>query len=133
MARRKLYNMAAIPAAGTTTTSAIPGKGDAAYILAQAKFDWTSGGTSAKVYVQTSLDGGTTWIDIMCLAFAQADATRIMKVMAVASLTNPTTPTDGALADNTVLDGVIGDQLRGKLVVVGTYASTTLDLALEIK
>ena len=35
------------------------------------------------------------------------------------------TPTDGALSDNTILDGLIGDRLRVKTVVVGTYSGTS--------
>lgn len=133
MARIRLYSTLAIPAAGTTVTAARTGLSGAAYLLMQAAFDYGSGGTLAKAYVQTSLDGGASWIDIACFAFATSDATRLMKVMAVGSVTNPVTPTDGSLADNTVLDGVIGDRIRGKLVVVGTYAASTLDLAVEAK
>ena len=128
-----LYNAHAIPAAGTTTTDPVKGFTDAAYLLMMAKFDYTSGGTTAKAYVQTSIDGGTTWIDIACFAFATSDETRLMKVLATDDLTDNTTPTDGSLTDDTTLSGVIGDLIRAKLVVVGTYASSTLTLAIEAK
>jgi len=133
MSRRKLYDGHAIPAAGTTETAALTGYGDAAYLLMQAIFNHGSGGTTAKVYVQTSLDEGTTWIDIACFAFATADETRLMKVMATDDLTDNTTPTDGSLTDDTTLSGVIGDRIRGKLVVVGTYSNSTIDLVVEAK
>ena len=35
----------------------------------QANFTYGSGGTTAAVWVQTSLDGGTTWVDIANFAF----------------------------------------------------------------
>jgi hypothetical protein len=132
MSRIPLMKSVAIPAASTVTTTPVP-ISDAAYVLLLASLDWTSGGTAVKAYVQTSLDNGTTWIDIACFAFATADATKMSKVLAVASLTAVTVPTDGTLADNTVLDGVIGDQLRVKYVVTGTYVSTTLSIWAQAK
>jgi len=131
--RIQLYDTETIPAAGTTTTTPITGLGTVAYLLMQAKFDWGSGGTTAKVYVQTSVDEGDTWIDIACFAFATADETRLMKVMATDDLTDNTTPTDGSLTDDTALSGVIGDRIRATLVVVGTYANSTIDLVVEAK
>ena len=133
MARRTLYNGTAIPAAGTTTTDALVDFRDAAYLLMQANFDYGSGGTTVDVFVQTSIDGGTTWCDIAQWAFTTSDARRLHKVLAVSALAANTTPTDGTLADNTVLDGVIGDRIRGKMVVAGTYAASSLTLSIEAK
>ncbi len=132
MAVYPIYQTHSIPAAGTTTTDPIR-INDAAYLLAQAYFNYGSGGTTAKVYVQTSLDSGTSWIDIMCFAFATSDETRLHKVLATDDLTDNTTPTDGSLTDDTTLSGVIGDRVRAKLVVVGTYAASTIDLRIEAK
>ncbi len=123
-----------IAAAGTYTS---PGSGSlqsAAHLLIQAKFLYGAGGTSVKVYVQTTVDGGTTWIDIASFAFTTAAATRISKVMATTALTAVTTPTDATLTDNTVLDGVIGDAIRVKYVVGGTYTgATSLQVSVEAK
>jgi hypothetical protein len=81
------------------------------------------------VFVQTSVDNGSTWIDIMQFAFATTTVTKISGVRPYIALAANVTPTDGALSDNTILDGVIGDRLRVKTVVVGTYSSTsTLDI-----
>lgn len=133
MSQRKLYTDYEIPEADTYVTEWMTGYGDAAYLLAQATFDHGSGGTTAKLYIQTSLDGGVTPIDIMCFAFATSDETRLMKVLAADELTDNTAPTDGALTDDTSLSGIIGDRIRGKLVVVGTYADSTLNVSLEAK
>ena len=38
------------------------------YLIAQIKFVYGSGGTNLKCFVQTSVDGGESWIDIICLA-----------------------------------------------------------------
>ena len=90
----------------------------------EANFTYGSGGTTAKAYVQTSLDGGSNWIDVACLAFTTASARKVVNLngkTAVASFT----PADGALADNTEKDGVLGDRLRVKYVTTGTYGGDT--------
>jgi hypothetical protein len=133
MSRINIMDAVAIPAAGMNTATVVTGYDDAAYLLMQAKFVYGSGGTSVKAYVQTSLDGGATWIDVASFAFTTASATKLSKVLAVSSLTAVTVPTDGSLTDNTVLDGVIGDRLRVKYVVVGTYAASTLTVSVEAK
>ncbi len=96
----------------------------------EANFVYGSGGTTVKVWIQTSLDGGTNWIDVMSFAFTTASLRKIHTVVmpaVVATRTN-VTPVDAALADNTILDGVLGDRLRAKITTVGTYAATTLDV-----
>lgn len=89
-------------------------------------FAWGSGGTTAKTYLQTSLDGGLTWFDIASQAFATAIASKVSAVStAIAPGTQAFTPTDGSLTDNTVNNGVLGDRIRVKLVTTGTYAGGT--------
>ena len=43
-------------------------------LVIQANFTYGSGGTSADAWVQTSLDGGTTWTDIANFHFTTASA-----------------------------------------------------------
>ncbi|MGH6645108.1 MAG: hypothetical protein ACRED3_20680, partial [Bradyrhizobium sp.] len=38
----------------------------------EARFAWGSGGTTAKAWVQVTLDDGQTWNDIACFAFTTA-------------------------------------------------------------
>jgi hypothetical protein len=118
----------AIPAAGTTTYTIDGAEADTIYLLSQAAFDYGSGGTTVKAFIQTSVDDGTTWVDIISHAFATTDATALSKVSTAGAMTANYTPTDGTLTDNTVKDGLLGDQLRLKLIVAGTYAATTLKL-----
>jgi hypothetical protein len=40
--------------------------------------------------------------------------------------TTPIIPTDGALADDTCVDGVLGDRLRVRVVTTGTYGGSTV-------
>lgn len=97
----------------------------ARYLAVQAVFTYGSGGTSAKAYVQTSLDGGTTWVDVASLAFTTATATKVSAVSTSVALAAGVAPTDGTLTDNTILNGLVGDRVRVKLISVGTYAGST--------
>lgn len=114
----------AVTAAVTNPVST--GTGPAGSLLVQIDFVYGSGGTTAKVWVQTSLDGGTTWIDIANLAATTASMSRVMNLSSRTAITTPYAVTDGTLADNTVKDGIVGPIYRTKLTTTGTYAATTL-------
>ena len=119
--------------AETVLTTAVTGQAGAERFLpvgtkalaVQVNFTYGSGGTSAKLYVQTSLDKGLTWIDIACVALTTASARRASVVHLMTALAPAITPADGALADNTILNGILGDRVRTKLTTVGTYAGNT--------
>ena len=98
-----------------------------------ARFAWGSGGTSAKAYVQVTLDDGQTWIDVACFAFTTASATKVINLSGLTPQTTQITPTDGSMADNTAQDGVLGSAMRVKLVTVGTYANTILSVKLSAR
>lgn len=99
------------------------------YLAVEAKFVYGAGGTDCKVWVQTSLDGGITWIDIMCFAFLLATASKVSAVNTQIALAAGVTPTDGTLGDNTILNGLLGDRVRLKITTTGVYAGTTLTVA----
>jgi len=94
-------------------------------VSAQASFVFGSGGTACKAYVQTSLDGGLTWFDIMCFTFVGTTAKKISAVKMWTALAAAYAPTDGTLTDDTIKDGVLGDRLRCKCISTGTYAGST--------
>lgn len=119
-----------VAAAGTLT---VPVKftSGANYLGVHCKFVYGSGGTTVKVWVQTTLDGGVTWTDIMNFAHATASLSRYSVVNTYPSTPFPavTALTDATLADNTVLNGLLGPQVRLKFTTVGTYGgATTLSL-----
>ena len=91
----------------------------------QVRFAYGSGGTTCKVYIQTSLDQGTTWCDVCCVALTTSSATKIVNLSGLTPKTTAATPGDGALADDTCVDGIIGDRWRCKITSTGTYAGNT--------
>ena len=95
-------------------------------LTAQIALAYGSGGASIKAYLQTSLDGGTTPIDIACFTFTTAGATKVRNLSALTPKTSDVTPSNGALADDTSVDGILGDRVRLKIVSTGTYAGSTV-------
>ena len=94
-------------------------------VTLHARFAYGSGGTKVTVYVQTSLDQGATWIDIACLTFTTAAASRVLNLSGLTPRATAANASDGALTDDTAVDGVLGDRLRCKVVSTGTYAGST--------
>jgi hypothetical protein len=97
------------------------------------RFAYGSGGTSAKAYVQVTLDDGATWIDVACFAFTAASATKVINLSGLTPKLQPLVPSDGALADDTFIDGVLGSAMRVKLVTTGTYSNTVLSVKLSAR
>lgn len=126
--------LAITTALGATGASPSIGLVGTKYLIAQAKFVYGSGGTTVNAYVQTSLDGGVTWIDIMNFSFTTATATKVSAVVMTTALAAVVTPGDGALTANTILSGLLGDRFRVKYVTTGTYAGgTTLQMDVVAK
>jgi hypothetical protein len=92
----------------------------------ESVFTYAADGTTCKVYIQTSFDGGTTWVDVAQHAFTTSTASKLSAVnRGIAPASQAATPTDGTLADNTILQGLLGDLLRVKVITTGTYSGTT--------
>lgn len=114
---------AAVGATGTTPVVFLAGM---QYLSAEAIFVYGSGGTNATAYVQTSFDGGTTWVDVMAFQFTTATASKLSSVSAqIVPTAQAVAPSDGALTVNTALEGFLGDRVRLKYVTTGTYAGGT--------
>ena len=97
----------------------------------EANFVYGSAGTTVKVWIQTSLDGGGFWIDIANFAFVTTSLRTVHTVVlpAVVATRTKVTPLDGTLADDLIQDGILGDMIRAKLTTTGTYAGgTTLNV-----
>lgn len=95
-------------------------------LAAQLRLAYGSGGSSIRAYLQTSLDQGTTWIDIACVVFATQSEVAVLNFSALTPKTTAVVPSDGGLADDTAIDGVLGDRFRLKIVSLGTYGGSTV-------
>ncbi len=121
-----------ITTADTYVGTPVTGLAGALAATVQLRFEYGSGGTDARVFVQTSLDQGSTFFDLACVLFGTVSETAILNFsgltpsLFVNSPASPLAPTDGAISDNTAVDGVIGDRFRIKVVSTGTYATQTL-------
>ena len=101
-------------------------------VLIQANFTYgTSGGTTVDGWVQTSVDGGATWCDVANFHFTTASARRLFNLSSATPVTSIATPSDGTLASNTSVDGLIGTQMRVKWTSTGTYVGATV-LAIDV-
>jgi hypothetical protein len=92
----------------------------------EARLFYGSGGTSLKAWVQTTLDDGQTWLDIASFAFSTASAVKVINLSGLSPVTTAITPSDGAMADNTAQDGILGSAMRVKVSSAGTYANTII-------
>lgn len=99
----------------------------------EAKLYYGSGGTSLKAWVQVTLDDGATWIDIACFAFTTSSAVKVINLSGLTPKTTAVTPTDGALADDTCVDGVLGSAMRVKLTSTGTYSNTIISVKVSVR
>jgi hypothetical protein len=94
-------------------------------LTAQATFLYGAGGTKVTVWLQTSLDQGASWIDVICWTFTTAAAKKISSVRHHTVVAASYLPTDGTLSDDTIKDGVLGDRLRVRYTSTGTYTGAT--------
>jgi hypothetical protein len=122
----KLLNATLAGAVTADTTAGVfaPAVGRVESLTLQATITVAGGGTTAKAWVQTSLDGGATWVDIASFAFTTSTATRAYHLTA-AAVTAIATPSEGTLADNTAVNGLLGPVYRVKLTTTGTYTGAS--------
>lgn len=115
-------------AVSATATTPVTGLGGMKYLAVEAYFLYGAGGTTVDAYVQTSLDRGVSWIDIMEFAFTTSALKKVNSVSIFQTSAAPYAPvtyTDGALTASTAVPGILGDRLRVKYVTVGTYTGAT--------
>jgi hypothetical protein len=82
--------------------------------------------------VQTSIDGGSTWVDIAQCHFALASLREGYNLSGLVAVGSATTFTDGTLASNTSVGGILGNRYRVTYATTGTYAgNTTLNVDVQ--
>lgn len=122
----------AIGAAATVICEVIDGLDGMSEADVQVNFQYgPSGGTTCKTYIQTSLDQGSSWIDLYCMAAATVSKKRHVRLKPDGTIG---TASDGALADDSLATGlVLGDRLRVKAIVAGTYVGAELSVRVAVR
>jgi hypothetical protein len=95
-----------------------------------AVFTYAAGGDTIQAWVQCSDDRGATWKDVACFAFATTTAKRFYNLSGLTAVTSVGTPTDGALADNTSVDGLMTQYVRVNYTITGAGYSGATTLAI---
>lgn len=125
--RATITNLTIAAALTNSVQPAVIGLAPFKYLALQAKMAVGTGGTSIDAYIQTSLDGGLSWFDIANFHFLTTPGTKLSVVVWDPATPFPpnTAPGTAALAANTVLNGVMGDQVRALITTVGIYTGGT--------
>ena len=96
-------------------------------------FTYTSNSASptCRAWLQTSLDGGTTWCDIAAsAAWTTTAGSTFLNVTGETAATAATiTITDGTLTAGTGINCLLGDLYRVKITTTGTYTVAHLTTA----
>lgn len=126
-----LYTLATVSITTALTASAQTAIDDLdgmSGIMLECSVLGASGGSTIKAWVQTSLDGGTTWRDVALFEFTTSAVTK----WCVLSKATKSIASYAALASEGVNDGYFGDRLRAVLTTTGTYSNTTLALRAHV-
>jgi len=94
--------------------------------LIQGRLTYGSGGLTIDAWVQTSLDGGSTWCDVCNFHFTTAAARTVFNLSSTSVISTPLAVTDGTLTANTANAGLVGPMWRVKYSSTGTYGGNTL-------
>lgn len=121
-----LANTALAAAVANQASAAVTGLQGVRYAALEAKFVRAGGGTTCKVWVQTSLDDGVTFFDIACFAFTTTTANKlhVVRMDPPTAFTVATVPASATLADDTVIH-IIGDRLQVLYTTTGTYTGAS--------
>lgn len=120
------YTLAAATITGALTAQAQTAIEDLDGMLSMtvvARFVYGSGGTTAVVLIETSLDGGTIWHSVARFDFTTSSAVKYANLSGLTYKAAAALPALGSEGQN---DGVLGPTVRAVLTTTGTYAGGTL-------
>ncbi len=120
-----------IAGAGTQTGTSTTGFTDTKSIAFDARLEYGSSGTTIVAVIQTSLNQGSTWIDIARFDFTTSGAEKVVTLTSI-SRTSPLSV--AALGSEGANDGIFGDRYRAVITSTGTYTnSTVLAVRMDVK
>jgi len=104
---------------------------DNAVIVANANL--TEPSANYNVFVQTTLDDGATWCDVMNFHFTTFDLVKMHAVKLNTALGANITPTDGGMGGNLILSGLIGNKIRLKYTTTDEYVGTSIVVDVAVR
>ena len=119
-----------IAGSGVIIGSATDGLGGMEGFNCQVRFMLGTGSGGCRVYIQSSLDQGSSWFNIAVTEFDVVSVPWIFAVRtATTGLVTPVAGASGNSPETTgVITSVLGDRLRAYIIVSGTYVNTTLSV-----
>lgn len=108
---------------------------DSIVILLNVTAAATEAGDTLDVYVDTSLDGGTTWINVVHFpqVLGNGGAKKYTAVLAPQGGQSATaTDVSADAAANTVRAGILGDQLRARYTTVDVATTTNMSFTFGV-
>lgn len=128
-------------ALGTVTGTAVAalaspymgGLFDTDIIGAGMDFTYGSGGTAGTVWLQTSYNGGSSWMDVCAFNFAQATLSRYAAFNQGLFGTAAVVPTDATMAGSAIATFTPGNMLRTRYSNTGVYTASTAAIYLVAK
>ncbi len=98
-------------------------------ISVDLEFLYGAGGTSGKIFLQTSLRQATSTldagVDIAAVSFLMVSKSVCLNLTGTDAVV-AYVPTDAAMTVDTSAPGVLGDRFRLKVVTLGTYSGQTV-------
>ena len=86
----------------------------------EANFTYgSSGGTSIKADIFTTLNQGTSWVHVARFAFTTASAEKVFNLSGLTPRLAAYTPV--TLGDDVAVDGMLGPRWRASILTVGVY------------
>lgn len=89
----------------------------------ECNFVYGSAGTTCRVTIETSLNQGTTWIEVARFSFTTSSAEKVFNLSGLTDKTTAIAP--AAQSDDAAVAGIFGDRWRAKVTSTGTYAGNT--------
>jgi hypothetical protein len=128
----RLLSLPAITTAiAVTTTPTFQVVGVPHDMTAQAVFNYGAGTGTVDAWIQTTVDN-SLWCDVCNFHFVGSSIGPVVfNLSSQTPITSAITPSDGSLAANTAVDGIVGSHWRIKYQSTGTYSGGT-SLAVDL-
>lgn len=104
----------------------VSAQGEPTGLSVQARFTaGASVGDAVRVWIQTSVDGAASWVDVANFTFDGVSRAVAINVGATTETAAPFDILMGELSDNSIQSGILGPYVRAYISSYGTYGAGT--------